>query len=370
MKSKILVLSIYPAPYRVDLINRFSDTYDLDVFFESATGDQRDSEWFRQGKYYTLDSEAGIRAYQNINISSYGLVIVYDYASKEGIKLISRCKRHKIPYIINCDGVMMEKHGNFIRDVIKRYLIKGAAGCFASGENAKQYFLKYGADESKIFIHTFSELEDKDILKNPLSGEQKSQLREKLNLPKDNKIAIAVGRFIPLKRYDALIRVWKNMPDDYTLLLIGGGVEKDNYRKIIAENNSKNIIISEFLLKEKLFEYYKAADIFVHPTSYDVWGLVVNEAMACGLPAVVSDHCVAGLELIRNGKNGYQIPMGNDDEMCARVVEIMSDFALYQQMSQNVLETIRPYTMSNMVKVQMDAIKEIIEKWATYHQCR
>lgn len=362
MKSKILILSVYPAPYRVDLINRFSDTYNLDVFFESATGDQRDSEWFRQGKYHTLDSKDGLREYQRINILSYGLVIIYDYASKEGIKLISRCKRHKIPYIINCDGVMMEKHGNFVRDVIKRYLIKGAAGYFASGENARQYFLKYGADESKIFIHTFSELEDEDILKNPLSGEQKLQLREKLNLPKDNKIAIAVGRFIPLKRYDALIKVWKDMPDDYTLLLIGGGIEEGNYRKIISDNSINNIIISDFLSKEKLVDYYKAADIFVHPTSYDVWGLVVNEAMACGLPVVVSDRCIAGLELIRNGENGYQIPMGNDAEMCQRVVDIMSDPALYQQMSQNVLKTIRSYTMSNMVKVQMDAIKEIVGK--------
>ena len=362
MKSKILILSIYPAPYRVDLINRFSDTYDLDVFFESATGDQRDSEWFRQGKYYTLDSEDGTKAYRKINISSYALVIIYDYASKEGIKLISRCKRHKIPYIINCDGVMMEKHGNFVRDLIKRYLIKGAAGYFASGENAKQYFLKYGADESKIFIHTFSELEDDDILETPLSGEQKSQLREKLNLPKNNKIAIAVGRFIPLKRYDALIKAWKNMPDDYTLLLIGGGSEEENYRDIIKDNNLSNVIIRDFMLKDRLFDYYKAADVFVHPTSYDVWGLVVNEAMACGLPIVVSDHCVAGLELIKNGKNGYQIPMGNDEEMCQRVVKIISDPALYQQMSQNVLETIRPYTMSNMAKVQMDAIKSISNK--------
>ena len=360
MKARVFVILVYPAPYRVELINRLHAEYDMDVYIESATGDFRNTAWFQSSNYLLLDTKEGRRSYREAKLKSYDLVLVYDYSTIEGTKLIQRCKAHKIPYIINCDGVMMEKHGNFIRDIIKRYLIKGAAGYFASGENAKQYFLEYGASENKIHIHTFSELEDEDILNKPLTPGEKLDLRKTLGLTVDKKIAIAVGRFIPLKRYDKLIKVWKDMPDDYMLLLIGGGSEEDNYRRIINDNGIKNVIIKDFVVKEKLFDYYKAADIFVHPTSYDVWGLVVNEAMACGLPVVVSDHCVAGLELIKNGENGYQIPMGSDEEMCNRVVEIMSNCELYEKMSQNVLKTIRPYTMSKMAKVQINAIKEII----------
>ena len=360
MNNRILVLSIYPAPYRVELINRFSSDYDLDVFFESATGDQRSSEWFRKGKYLTLDTKDGYSEYRKIDVKNYGLVLIYDYATKEGIKLITKCKLHKIPYMINCDGVMMEKHGSFLHDIVKRYLIKGASGYFASGENARKYFLEFGADDSRIHIHTFSELEEYDILKQPLTVAEKNEIRRKIGLPTGKKIAVAVGRFIPLKRYDSLINAWKNMPEDYILLLIGGGSEEDNYHRIINDQGISNVLISGFMPKEKLFDYYKASDVFVHPTSYDVWGLVVNEAMACGLPVVVSDHCVAGLELIRNGENGYQIPMGNDDEMCKRVIEIMSNRALYERMSHNVLETIRPYTMRNMAKIQIDAISKIV----------
>lgn len=360
MKKKILFLSMYPAPYRVDLINRFPNEYDYSVFFETSTGDERKEEWFRDGNYNLLDTANGAKKFSNIKICDYDLVLLFEYSTKASIKLIANCKHNGIPYIINCDGVMMEKHGNFLRDIIKRCLIKGAAGYFASGENAKQYFLQYGANESKIHIHTFSELEENDILKQPLSAAEKAELRNKLGLPLEQKIAIAVGRFIPLKRYDALIRKWKNMPDDYTLLLIGGGSEEENYRGIIRDNGIKNVMINGYMPKEKLFDYYKAADIFVHPTSYDVWGLVVNEAMACGLPVVVSDHCVAGLELIQNGENGFRIPMGNDAEMCRRIVEIMSNSSLYEKMSRSVLTTIRPYTMSNMARVQINAVKEII----------
>lgn len=361
MKNKLLILSVYPAPYRVNLFKLFSDHFDVDVFFEHSGGDQRNAEWFTQGNYYLMDTESGKRKYKSIRVRNYDFVAVYDYASKKGIELITKCRMYGVPYAINCDGVMMETHGNFVRDIIKRFLIIGASGYFASGENAKNYFLKYGAIEDKIFIHTFSELNQKDILDNPVPIAKKTELRKKLGLPLNKRIAIAVGRFIPLKRYRELIQAWKYMSDDCILLLIGGGSEKDSYEKTIIDNKISNVIIGDFLTQDKLFDYYKASDIFVHPTSYDVWGLVVNEAMACGLPVVVSDRCVAGLELIKDGENGYLVKMGNDKELCDRVKMILNDDTLYQKMSEGVLQTIRPYTMKNMADIQLNAIKGLVE---------
>lgn len=359
MKKKLLFLSMYPAPYRVDFIRRFSSEYDVDIFFETFTGDERREEWFRQGNYHVLSTEEGARRYRESDLGSYDAALIFEYSTKEGVRLVLKCRRRRLPYFINCDGVILEKHGNPVRDLLKRYLIKGAAGYFAGGANAKEYFLRLGADEKKIFIHPFSELEDGDILKEPLTDEEKASFRCEKGLPADKKIAVAVGRFIPLKRYEHLIRAWRNMPDDVVLLLIGGGRMQQNYADVVREYDIKNVIIKDFVPKESLFGYYKASDVFVHPTSYDSWGLVVNEAMACGLPAVVSDRCVAGLELIRNGKNGWLVPMGDDDLMCRRVTEVLNG-GDYRRMSLCALETIRPYTMSNMVKAQMNAIKETL----------
>lgn len=63
-----------------------------------------------------------------------------------------------------------------------------------------------------------------------------------------------------------------------------------------------------------------AADIFVHPTREDIWGLVVNEAMAKGLPVITTDRCVAGLELIKNESVGRIVPVENIDldKFCIR----------------------------------------------------
>ena len=78
----------------------------------------------------------------------------------------------------------------------------------------------------------------------------------------------------------------------------------------ITEDN-KYILFVEFKRKEELAEYYKMADLFVLPTREDIWGLVINEAMAKGLPIITTDKCVAGLELIQNGMNG-QIVKSDD----------------------------------------------------------
>lgn len=361
--KKAIILSIYPAPYRVELFERLKDEFDILVFFESSRGDYRESKWFADGNYYLLDTKDGKKAFADAikHIKSFDFAAFYDFTTKNALKTIPKFIFKKIPYAINCDGVMLSHHGNFLFDLAKRFLISRASACLASGENAKKYFLKYGAKEERIFKHTFSTLHSGDILENPLTDKEKTDLRGKLGLPRNKFISIAVGRFISLKRYDFLIREWASMPENHLLLLVGSGSEEETYRKIIDTNNIKNVRIEKFHPKNELFDFYKASDVFVHPTSYDVWGLVINEAFACGLPAVVSDHCVAGLELIEDNKNGFLIPMGNDKLLCEKVKTIESSKDKYDKMSLAALSTIKDYTVENMAKTHINVFRRLTE---------
>lgn len=60
-----------------------------------------------------------------------------------------------------------------------------------------------------------------------------------------------------------------------------------------------NIVFVEFKTKEDLIDYYRAADLFVLPTREDIWGLVVNEAMAAGTPVITTTNCGAGMEILK-----------------------------------------------------------------------
>jgi glycosyltransferase involved in cell wall biosynthesis len=111
-----------------------------------------------------------------------------------------------------------------------------------------------------------------------------------------------------------------------------------------------------FTRKEALAEYYKAADVLVLPTWSDVWGLVVNEAMSFGLPVITTDQCVAGMELVRPGENGYIVPIQNREALAEAINRLLQQD--YRGMGAAALEAIRPYTIENMAKVHADIFEQ------------
>lgn len=360
MKHKILILSIFPAPYRNGVFEFISREYETSVFYERQYDDNRDSSWFEKNERFIVLNDVNSRNIykeKTKRIRDFELVLVFDYSTVLSMKLMIKCIINRVPYILNCDGAHITP--NLVKDSIKRFFIKRAAACLASGITAKNYFMNYDAKEKNIYYHNFSTLYDKDILSAILTKEEKAKIKKSLNIS-DEKVALAVGRFIALKNYDILIKAWKSINPDYRLIIIGGGDERENYEKLINENNLSNVELIDYKAKEELQDYYKAADLFVHPTSTDVWGLVINEAMACGLPVITTDMCVAGIELIKDNENGFIVPVGNIDKLAQKISLVLGDDRLREKMATNNLEVIRPYTIENMAKSQISTFEKVL----------
>ena len=171
------------------------------------------------------------------------------------------------------------------------------------------------------------------------------------------KIAITVGQFIYRKGFDILLNAWALCDKEYELYIIGAEPTKE-YIDIKDRLHLKNVHFEGFKTKEELKCYYQAADLFVLPTREDIWGLVVNEAMANGLPVITTDHCVAGIELVQNGENGYIVPTEDCNSLAERIMQILGDDELCYQMGRNSLIKIREYTIEKMAKTHM----KILEK--------
>jgi glycosyltransferase involved in cell wall biosynthesis len=170
------------------------------------------------------------------------------------------------------------------------------------------------------------------------------------------KVAITVGQFIYRKGFDVLLRAWAKVDSEYELYIIGAQPTAE-YKGIREKLQLSNVHFEGFKTKEELKCYYQAADLFVFPTREDIWGLVVNEAMSNGLPVITTDKCVAGLELIENGKNGYIVPANNDEELANKIIEIMQNDAEREEMAQYSLEKIRNYTIESMADAHLKALK-------------
>jgi glycosyltransferase involved in cell wall biosynthesis len=212
----------------------------------------------------------------------------------------------------------------------------------------------YGANREKIYEYPFSSIQEKDIVTQRISSEEKRNLRQKLDISEE-KVLISVGQFIHRKGFDVLLKSAAKLEDDIGIYIVGGKPTEE-YLKLRSDLGLSNVHFVGFMKKEKLAHVYRAADLFVLPTREDIWGLVINEAMAYGLPVITTDRCVAGLELVEDGVNGYIIPV-EDEKALAEKIEacFASD---YHAMGEKSLEKVRPYTIENMVRAHLKIFEE------------
>ena len=362
MKVKILAFADFPSPYRVEVFKGLAKEYDMLVVFDKMSDQNRNAAWFCKNtglNSISLLEEAGRMQFEKElkQIKKYDLVLAYDYHINNAIRLEIDCIKNKVPYIMNLDGAFIRK--NFIKNIIKRYLVTHAAGYFASGNHAAEYFKYFGSDENKIYYHPFTSLHADEVLKEPLSETEKTRYKKKLGVDK-SKMVLTIGQFIHRKGFDVLLEAWnKEMDESCSLVIVGGGEEENQYRQYIADHNLKNVQLVGFKQKEEIFEYYKAADLFVLPTREDIWGLVINEAMACGLPVISTNMCLGAVELIENGINGYIVPVNNSNELTEAMKKLLCvDSSVIGIVN---LQKITNYTYENVIKSHIQAINELVK---------
>ena len=219
----------------------------------------------------------------------------------------------------------------------------------STGVYTTKYLVHYGAKEEHVLHYPFSSLYEKDILESVPTQEEKKAFREMLGIEEKHMI-LAIGQFIHRKGFDVLMHAAKELNRDIGIYIVGGETTEE-YRKLREDLDLPNIHFLGFQKKDRLALMYKAADLFVLPTREDIWGLVINEALAYGLPTITTDRCVAGLELIEDGVNGYVVPVGDEKVLAEKIQAVLASDM--EKMGRASLEKVRPYTLENMARTHV-----------------
>lgn len=352
---QVLFMTNMPSPYRVDFFNELGKFCNLTVMFERERDYGRDSR-YTADKYKNFkaifpkgipvsDAEAFCPGVITLLLKKFDQIIVGNYYSPTGMLAIGFMKLMHIPYILSSDGGIVKDDSAF-KYKLKKFFIGSASKWLSTGKMTTEYLVYYGAKQDKTFVYPFTSLKESDIVTRPLTKEEKNIIRQELNMTEE-KIVISVGQFIYRKGYDVLLKACADLNQDIGVYIIGGTPTKE-YLDIKESLHLKHVHFVDFMSKEEIKKYYKAADLFVLPTREDIWGLVINEAMAHGVPVITTDRCVAGLELINNGINGYIVP-------CDDSIAIAEKIGIYfetstDHMNNNCLSIIKGYTVENMVR--------------------
>lgn len=361
-KLKILFLTNIPSPYRVHFFNELGRMCELTVLYQKGTSSERNSKWiakseniyksvFLKGNSTGVDNAfcPGVIKYLN---RGYDAIIICGNASPTEVLAIEWCRLIKVPYYMEADGAFV-KEGNGFKEKLKMHLISGGSLFFSTCSEHDKYYLHYGAKPENIRRYKFSSLLERDIIPSPVSEDEKKSLRAELGMHEE-KIVLAVGQFIHRKGFDVLLDAAVMFKENIGVYIVGDKPTNEYTAKVKAHNLT-NVHFEGFKSKEELKKYYMAANLFVLPTREDIWGLVVNEAMAYGLPVVTTDRCNAGLELIKNGENGFIVKTENSEELSKKICLALGDYAA---MGEKALKDIRKYTIEEMAADHIRILQE------------
>jgi len=331
--KRVLYLTNYAAPYKVEFFDELGKSLDLTVMFSGSDEENtRAAEWFvtSSGGFKTvfLEKKWGSLGGENFCLDvlkwlqkPFDKIVIGGYSSPTAMLAIAYLRIKRIPFYIEVDGGLIRESSG-VKYLLKKTLVSSASWWISSGKYTTQYLVHYGAKENATYEYPFSSLWKADILEKAPTWEEKQQLRMTLGM-KEKRILLYAGRFLKEKGIDDLLHTAPLLDKNIGIYFVGGEPD-EKHLTFCHENCLENVHFVGFQKKQDLIRYYKAADLFVLPTWSDVWGLVISEAMACGLPVITTDQCVAGLELIQNGVNGYVVPVKDCEILAERIKEVFS----------------------------------------------
>ena len=365
IRLKVLITSNIPAPYFVAYLNELSKYCDVFAVFENKTSPDREDAWYRNEdlkftfkvlNVCTMGTRVGVsfKILKFLSAKEFDRIIVANPTTPTGIIALLYCRWNKVPFIIQSEGGF-QGSGIGFKEHFKKYIMEKAKYYLTGMGNDDDYFLAYGATKDKLRPYPFSSMYESTINKKLLSKVEKNVLRKELNV-RENIIIISVGRFIKCKGFDILLKIVPQIKGDVGIYIIGGKPTNE-YKSIITNLGINNVHFLEFCQPEILKKYYEMANIFILPTREDTWGLVINEAMANGLPVITTNKCIAGLQLIENGVNGYIVPTDDESELLNKINLLCVNKGLCERMGRENIEKIQKYSIENMTRVIFKALR-------------
>lgn len=340
MKLRLTIITEIIAPYRIPVFNALARDPDVEphVIFLSETDSslrgwkvRKDEIAFsyevlpsfrrRVGKYNLLLNR-GITA--ALRRAAPEVLLCGGYSYVASWQAAAWARRRHIPLLLWVESTAQDSRRNFAGvERLKRRFIEWSDGFVVPGRSSADYLKTFGIANNMIF-HAPNAV-DNEFFTNV--SKQKQVSNQTAHLPP--RFFLYVGRLIREKGVFDLLAAYGKLPrgvrEDFGLLFAGNGSCRPKLEELARRIDSGAIVFTGFLEKEELADIYARAAALVFPTHSDPWGLVVNEAMACGLPIIATSVAGCVANLVEDGWNGMVVPPSNPDALAAAMHSLVCD---------------------------------------------
>jgi len=264
---------------------------------------------------------------------------------------MAACRLLRIPFFVYGDSSFPPPEDTpkrRIRAGLMRMLFGLTDGFMVSGALNADYYRHYGADPSRFFLLPWAVDNERYAAACALAPGEREAMRARFGIKPDQVLMIFSAKLVPRKDPMTLLRAVAQMQHRQraAVLFLGDG----ELRAELESFGLPNAHFAGFINQTELPKYYAIGDVFVLPSLYEPRGAVINEAMVCGLPVVVTDRCGSIGDIVIDGDNSFIYPAGDASALAAILDRLVADNALRARMGHRSREIIATWDFARGVE--------------------
>jgi glycosyltransferase involved in cell wall biosynthesis len=299
-----------------------------------------------------------------ISSREYDAVLVNGWHYKSAWQAIWACWRSGVKVLVRSDSHLHTPRSfpkKMVKEVIYPRFIPRFDACLSVGKWSREYFLHYGASPERVFFVPHAVDNERMSAERARVEPSRVELRKRWGLDEKAMVVLLVGKFIDKKRPMDFLQAVHRVQQEVAVqaLMVGDGPLRGACEEFVRVHDLP-VCFAGFLNQSKIVEAYVASDILILPSDGDeTWGLVVNEAMVCGLPCVVSSAVGCGPDLILPGETGLIYPVGDVDALSEIVMSLAKRPLHLISLGVHARERVKHYSVQSAVKGLLESLKVI-----------
>ena len=268
----------------------------------------------------------------------------------------------RVPVVVESDtaaGRSDQSWRHWVKELLYPLLFRLPSRFLPGGTRQARYLAHFGVTPERMTVAQMTVdvcairrfcAQDREIMR--------SAARTRWGMSANERIVLFVGRLEAHKGLEELLSAFAcavDEEDDLRLAIVGDGSLRPRIEAVAANADGRIIYLGR-LSSDDVLHAYLAADLLVLPSLFEPWGLVVNEAMACGLPVIVSDRVGCGEDLVRHGETGLVVRADREAELTSAILQLARDAPARHEMRQAAETLISNWTLA-------DEARNIISAW-------
>ncbi|BAQ61195.1 glycosyltransferase [Geminocystis sp. NIES-3708] len=372
---KVVILFTNYGPYHLARVKAFQSIVknDWEVVGLEITRDGVDYQWKTNLKNSELeiysilgnlkpsevDTKTNIKkTFDALSKINPDILVIAGYARLSMLSALFWSLWHGKPAIVLSESKDDDEPRIWWKEIIKSWLIKKYSSALVGGHPHKKYLVKLGFPENGIF-------NGYDVVDN--SAFHPDNIKH-LTSPLNKPFFLSINRFVEKKNLPLLISAYASYQQQlgenaWDLVLCGDGKLRSTLENLINQYKLHNYVhLPGFLQQDELFPYFAHGKCFIHASTTEQWGLVVNEAMAAGLPIIVSNRCGCFEDLVIEGVNGFGFNPENQQELTNLMIKMSSGEVDLESMGKASLQHINKYSPDYFAQGLKSAIEFAMNK--------